>query len=51
MAVNRWVAGSSPARGANFFKDLAKTTQKAIRLGLQRGYKAHPGPQTARKRR
>ena len=22
MAVNRWVAGSSPARGANFFRDL-----------------------------
>ena len=23
MAVNRWVAGSNPARGAKFLKDLA----------------------------
>jgi len=23
LAVNRWVAGSSPARGARFFKGLA----------------------------
>jgi len=24
MAVNRWVAGSNPARGANFLKGLAE---------------------------
>ena len=28
-AVNRWVAGSSPARGAKFLKDLAQVVRTA----------------------
>ena len=39
MAVNRWVAGSSPARGSRFSsRNLAKFSPSSIPFGLARGY-------------
>jgi hypothetical protein len=37
-AVNRWVAGSSPARGAKLPIDLAKNAGAVISLRATRGY-------------
>jgi hypothetical protein len=37
-AVNRWVAGSSPARGAKFSKHLAKIETDSKRLKVRHRY-------------
>jgi len=48
-SVNRWVAGSSPARGANLFKDLAIFLRKTRAVGLREGYALEANSSRARR--
>jgi hypothetical protein len=44
MAVNRWVAGSSPARGAKFPKHLAPTSTTAQGAKVRHRYEPLASP-------
>jgi len=46
--VNRWVAGSSPARGANCLKNLRKLAPYQMLLRIRHGY-GEAFPMTSRR--